>query len=143
MTQTTSEFNPVQSTFYDVSCLLHVTREFSLKQFSKHKFKNKSSRTWSRKLAINTLTSLEPLFLISLSSFLETKFFGAMRHLSVICWMCYCFPDAIQTRLGSNKLTQIYSFPPPSKENLKEAPTKKPPISETLFECKRCTILIG
>ena len=27
----TSEFNPVQSTFYDVSCLLHVTREFSLK----------------------------------------------------------------------------------------------------------------
>ena len=31
LTQTTSEFNPVQSTFYDVSCLLHITREFSLK----------------------------------------------------------------------------------------------------------------
>ena len=28
---TTSAYNPVQSTFYDVSCLLHVTREFSLK----------------------------------------------------------------------------------------------------------------
>ena len=31
LTQTTSAYNPVQSTFYDVSCLLHVTREFSLK----------------------------------------------------------------------------------------------------------------
>ena len=30
-TQTTSEYNPVQSNFYDVSCLLHVRREFSLK----------------------------------------------------------------------------------------------------------------
>ena len=29
--ETTSAYNPVQSTFYDVSCLLHVTRESSLK----------------------------------------------------------------------------------------------------------------
>ena len=38
---------------------------------------NKNSRTWRRKLAINTSsTSLAPiLFSISLSSFLETKFF--------------------------------------------------------------------
>ena len=28
---TTSEYNPVQSAFYDMSFLLHVTREFSLK----------------------------------------------------------------------------------------------------------------
>ena len=27
----TSEYNPIQSTFYDVSCLLHILREFSLK----------------------------------------------------------------------------------------------------------------
>ena len=33
-TQTTREHNPVQSNFYDVSCLLHVRREFSLQQFS-------------------------------------------------------------------------------------------------------------
>ena len=33
LTQTTSEYNPVQSIFYDVSCLLHVRREFSLKCF--------------------------------------------------------------------------------------------------------------
>ena len=31
LTQTTSEYNPVQSNFYAVNCLLHVTREFSLK----------------------------------------------------------------------------------------------------------------
>lgn len=30
----TSEYNPIQSTFYDVSCLSHILREFSLKQFS-------------------------------------------------------------------------------------------------------------
>ena len=42
LTQTTSAYNPVQSTFYDVSCLLHVTREFSLKYFSKHKLKTKT-----------------------------------------------------------------------------------------------------
>ena len=30
-TQTTSEYKPVESNFYDVSCLLHVRREFSLK----------------------------------------------------------------------------------------------------------------
>ena len=31
LTQTTREYNPVPRTFYDVSCLLHVRREFSLK----------------------------------------------------------------------------------------------------------------
>ena len=37
--------------------------------------KSKNSRTWSRKLAINTLRSLAPIFSISLSSFLETNIF--------------------------------------------------------------------
>ena len=36
-----SAYNPLQSTFYEVSCLLHVTQEFSLKQFFKHKLKTK------------------------------------------------------------------------------------------------------
>ena len=31
LTQTTSEYNPVQSNFYHMSCLLPVRREFSLK----------------------------------------------------------------------------------------------------------------
>ena len=44
-----------------------------------------------------------------------------MTHLSVICSMCSCFLNAIQTRLDSKQLTQIQSFPPPSQENLKEA----------------------
>ena len=42
VSKTTSPYNSVQSTFYDVSCLLHVTREFSLKYFSKHKLKTKT-----------------------------------------------------------------------------------------------------
>ena len=62
LTKTTSAYNSVQSNFYDVSCLLHVTREFSLKWFSKHKFKTKTHAL---------------IFSISLSSFVETKsFFG-------------------------------------------------------------------
>ena len=44
-----------------------------------------------------------------------------MRYLSVMCSMCSCFLDAIQTRLSSNQLAQVYSFSPPSQENLKEA----------------------
>ena len=32
-TQTRSEHNPLQSTFYDVSCLLHTSGEFSLKSY--------------------------------------------------------------------------------------------------------------
>ena len=31
LTQRTSEYNPVQSNVYDVSCLLHFRREFLLK----------------------------------------------------------------------------------------------------------------
>ena len=50
-----------------------------------------------------------------------------MRHHSAICSMCSCFLDGIQTSLDSNQLKQIDSFPPPSQENLKEAPRKKPP----------------
>ena len=50
-----------------------------------------------------------------------------MKHLSVICSMCSCFLNAIQTRLASNELTQIKNIPPPLQENLKEAPIKKPP----------------
>ena len=37
--------------------------------------KNKNSRTWNRKLAINSSRSVAPIFSVSLSSFLETKFF--------------------------------------------------------------------
>ena len=37
LTQTTSAYIPVQRTLYVVSCLLHVRREFSLKQFSERK----------------------------------------------------------------------------------------------------------
>ena len=41
-TQTTSEYNPVQRTFYVASCLLHLRREFSLKQFSERKLETKT-----------------------------------------------------------------------------------------------------
>ena len=34
LTQTASEYSPVQGNLYDVSCLLHVRRELSLKEFS-------------------------------------------------------------------------------------------------------------
>ena len=66
-----------------------------------------------------------------------------MRHLSVIFSMCSCFPDAIQTRLGSNQPTQIESFSPPSQEKFGGDATKKAAKYEKLFECKRSTTLIG
>ena len=44
-TQTTSEHNPLQSTFYVVGCLLHIRREFSSKQFSERKLEHKNSLT--------------------------------------------------------------------------------------------------
>ena len=69
--------------------------------------KNKNSRSWSRKLAINTCRSLAPIISVSLSSFLETKFF--LGDETSLCNLVNvsCFLDAIQTRLGSNQLTQI------------------------------------
>ena len=68
--------------------------------------KNKNSRTWSRKVAINTSTSLAPIFSISLSSFLESNIF--LSNKTSLCGLLYVFfLDAIQTRLGSNQLTQV------------------------------------
>ena len=42
LTKTTSEHNPLQSTFCVVSCFLHIRREFSLKQFSERKLERKT-----------------------------------------------------------------------------------------------------
>ena len=58
----------------------------------------------------------------------------------MICSMCSCFLDAIQTRLGSNQLTQILGFPPSSQEKFGGDTAKKDAKSEKLFECKRCAI---
>ena len=51
--------------------------------------KNKNSRTWSRKVAINTSTSLAPIFSISLSSFLESNIF--LSNKTPLCGLLYVF----------------------------------------------------
>ena len=63
------------------------TRFFIEIVFLTRQIKNKNSRTWSRKLAINTSTSLAPIFSISLSSFLETKIFLSDKT-SLWCARC-------------------------------------------------------
>ena len=69
--------------------------------------KNKNSRTWNRNWRLTRRDLLHQYFQSLSARSLKLKFFWAMRHLSVICSMCSCFLDAIQTRLGSNQLTQI------------------------------------
>jgi len=45
LTQTKSECGPVQNTFYDVSCLLHVTREIFIEIVFQTQLRNKTSLT--------------------------------------------------------------------------------------------------
>ena len=108
-------------------------------------FENKNSRTRNRKLATNPSRSLALIFSISLSSFIETKFLLSneisLCDLLDVFLFSWCY---IQTGLGSNQPTQIYSlFPPPSQEKFGGGTVKKAAKSEKLFEGKRWTILIG
>ena len=69
-----------------------------------------------------------------------------MGHLSVMCSMCSCFLDAIQTRLGSNQQTRTnLELSSAFAGKFEGGADKKAAKSEKLFvfECKRCTILIG
>jgi len=71
LTQTTSEYNPVQSKF--LCCELLITRKtrIFIEIVFLTQIKSENSHTWRRKLVINMSTSFAPIFSVSLSSFLE------------------------------------------------------------------------
>ena len=96
---------------------------------------------------INASRSLPPTFSVSLSSFLETKFFlsngkslCALLNVFLFSWCC---TNSFREQLIDNKSTVFLCLRHLRRKNLKEAPLKMPLKSEKLFECKRCTILIG
>ena len=57
--------------------------------------------------------------------------------------MCSCFLDAIKNWSEQQPTDTNLELLQPSQENFGGAAAKKAAKSEKLFECKRCTILIG
>ena len=91
----TSECDPVRSTFYVVSCLLHIIR-------SKN---SPTPQPNANLIAMETIV----VHVHQVNKVLNGKMHKIFlsNETSVFCLKCSCFLGAVQTRVGSNQPTQI------------------------------------
>ena len=99
--------------------------------------KIKNSCTWSRKLAINSSRSVVLIFSVSLSSFLETKFFFEQWDISLwfarwvlVFLMPYKFVWAATNRHKSRAFLRF------RRKNLEAPPLKRPPNLKSYLNVK-------
>ena len=132
------DINPVQQGL----TLVNITRKtrIFIEIVFLTQIKNKNSRTWSRKLAINTSTPLAPILSISLSSFLETKFFlgneTSFCDLLDVFLFSWCHTNTSEQQPTDKNLELSSAFACKFEGGTDERAAAK---SEKLFECEGCT----
>ena len=145
LTQTTSEYIKARTKQF-LRRELFITRNtrIFIEIVFLTKIKNQNSRTWTRKLAINTSTSLAPIISISLSSFLETKIFlsneTSFCDLIDVFLSSWCHTNTSEQQPTDTNLDLSSAFAGKFERGADKRAAAK---SEKLFECEGCTMLIG